>query len=474
MALRLSGLRFGPGSDELEARRDRVVAGIGSYLIPRTIDPSQPLIVVFAGPTGAGKSTLLNSVAGADLSRTGALRPTTVAPIVFTSEGAGHDYRMIGDVQCETVEGRLPILGEMCLVDTPDIDSTEPGHRVMAETLMDNADVVVFVSSALRYADLVPWAVLRRAESRGAPVLHVLNRIRPRSEGAVFDYRRLLEAEGFDSRLIPVAEHRIGLGAQSIPTEAVRPLRRALVGQIESGKAANRETFRRVLASTCDQAAELVQSAGEWTHEMATFLGTVEVMFQIGIEDLRFDLSEIDFPAIPVSEIEELRGVSPRRVRRWLRRRAPHSDDLAVARNRLVDSVVTRVESQMRVAGSEVFNQLDTPTFEMIRFAVERWSLAYRFVGRHRELPSLLVAISAISPEPWAQDLIEILVPDSDPDRLRATTSSLLEAELEPVLERLRSLTVRARADAYSASAAIDEAQTSVANVIAGSAFAHA
>ena len=43
----------------------------------------------------------------------------------------------------------------------------------MAETMIDNADIVVYVSSALRYADLVPWEVLRRAHSRGVPVIQV-------------------------------------------------------------------------------------------------------------------------------------------------------------------------------------------------------------------------------------------------------------------------------------------------------------
>ncbi|MDP9493720.1 MAG: 50S ribosome-binding GTPase, partial [Actinomycetota bacterium] len=157
LARAVQGLVFGDDPVGLiHAReRDRIVTTIRSYLLPRMLNPSTPLLVVFAGPTGAGKSTLLNSVSGLEIAETGPLRPTTTQPVILAAGAAGYD--VIGGIECEVVEGKAPILGSMTLVDTPDLDSTAVAHRVAAETMIDNADIVVFVSSALRYADLVPW-----------------------------------------------------------------------------------------------------------------------------------------------------------------------------------------------------------------------------------------------------------------------------------------------------------------------------
>jgi energy-coupling factor transporter ATP-binding protein EcfA2 len=186
--------------------RDRVVRTLRSYVIPRLTAPSTPLLVVFAGPTGAGKSTLVNSVSGLEIAETGPLRPTTKVPVVLAADGSG--YERVGGVDCLVVEGGAPILASVTLVDTPDLDSTSTGHRAAAEIMIDNADVVVFVSSALRYADLVPWEVLRRARSRGAPLIHVLNRVTSGATGALSDYQSRLTQEGAEGDVLVVHEIR--------------------------------------------------------------------------------------------------------------------------------------------------------------------------------------------------------------------------------------------------------------------------
>jgi len=47
------------------------------FVRPRAADLDAPLLVLLLGPTGAGKSSLLNTIAGAEVSRAGVLRPTT-------------------------------------------------------------------------------------------------------------------------------------------------------------------------------------------------------------------------------------------------------------------------------------------------------------------------------------------------------------------------------------------------------------
>ena len=100
---------------------------------------------------------------------------------------------------------------------------------------VDNADVIVFVTSALRYADEVPWQVLRRAISRGTPVIHVLNRVGSSSSGAVIDFKSRLAAAGLEPDPVTVPEHHLSAGAQRVPSLAVRALQRRL-GEVVTDK----------------------------------------------------------------------------------------------------------------------------------------------------------------------------------------------------------------------------------------------
>jgi hypothetical protein len=259
LATSLEALPIENGVDEgrLADRRDWIVRTIRHYLIPRFEHPTTPLVVVFAGPTGAGKSTLVNSITGHDHTLAGPLRPTTKEPVVLSSEERAEDYRHIGGVSCDVVTGRAPILDELILVDTPDIDSTSVDHRAMAETMIDNADVVVYVSSALRYSDLVPWEVLRRAQSRGVPLIPVLNRIRASSRGALSDYTSMLHAGGLEADVVAVQEHHVDPGAQAISSPAIQELR-----DRHSSRPGRSSTWRRRRSITRSSGAPM--SAGCW------------------------------------------------------------------------------------------------------------------------------------------------------------------------------------------------------------------
>ena len=242
----------------LAATRDRLVSVIRSYLIPRIENPDEPLLVVVAGPTGSGKSTLVNTLAGLNLSLTGPTRPTTMVPMVLT-RAARHEAGMsVGGVECVVRTGLAPILEHMSLIDTPDIDSTSVEHRVVAETLIDHADIVLFVTSALRYADDVPWEVLRRALSRGTTVIPVLNRVGAESGAALLDFRALLSAAGIVEKPVRVPEHHLGPGAQQIPSLAVRDLRHRLYSVAKERGRFHREVVNRVINVTAGQVRDLI------------------------------------------------------------------------------------------------------------------------------------------------------------------------------------------------------------------------
>ncbi len=239
--------------------RDRLARSIRSYLIPRVSGDELPLTVVFAGPTGSGKSTLVNSLSGVDISETGPLRPTTKEPLVLSSAWHAPAFQRISGVACEVVEGGAPILAEVAFVDTPDIDSTSAENRVIAEILIDNADIVVFVTSVLRYSDLVPWEVLRRAVSRGAPVLHVLNRITPSSAAAIAHFRARLRREGLEPDIVRIAEHHVAPELHHVPSIALRQLQRRVVGLVDDVGTTRREILDRVMSSIAMEVMALAE-----------------------------------------------------------------------------------------------------------------------------------------------------------------------------------------------------------------------
>jgi energy-coupling factor transporter ATP-binding protein EcfA2 len=249
---------IGPGAADLAARRDRLTTALRSYLIPRLEDPHTPLVVVFVGPTGSGKSTLINSLTGRDLSETGFLRPTTTEPVVLASEANTSRFTTATWADSEVVTGSAPILTTMTLVDTPDIDSTSIAHRQTTETLVDVADVVVFVASTLRYADDIAWQVLRRATSRGADVINVLNRVTSGSSGAVVNLRSRLRRAGLEDHVVTIPEHHVPAGGQRIPSLAMRSLRRRLAVIASDRDMSAGSTRSRVLAVTLRQVGELV------------------------------------------------------------------------------------------------------------------------------------------------------------------------------------------------------------------------
>jgi hypothetical protein len=227
------------------ARRRRLAWHLDDYLLPRVRDLEAPLVCILLGSTGAGKSSLLNGLAGARVSPSGVVRPTTMRPVVLLAPGqvdafmSGKVLAALADadrLQLVVHEGAFP---EIALVDAPDVDSVEAENRRTAEELLQAADLCLFVTTAQRYADAVPWEFLRQAKARGVPLLVVVNRL-PRREAdrrAVLDdaRRRFEEAElgtagpgGRDLPLLGVTEGARDPATDGLDAGAIEPVRRAL------------------------------------------------------------------------------------------------------------------------------------------------------------------------------------------------------------------------------------------------------
>lgn len=223
--------------------RDGLGWMIDEYIIPRLADLDGPVVAVLIGSTGSGKSTILNSLAGAPISEPGAVRPTTRAPTVWChpnhADRFGDNFLSGYSTDAEAVRSLkvvfsdLPMLENLAVVDAPDFDSVVDVHREIADELLAVADVCLFVTSAQRYADAVPWEFLEKAKARAVPIRYIINRLPSPSGGSdaageiVDDFRARLIAGGLDpdrSALIRIREQSIEPAIGGLVAEAVEPI----------------------------------------------------------------------------------------------------------------------------------------------------------------------------------------------------------------------------------------------------------
>ena len=184
-----------PGVATARLSQAALLKELDDYVIPRLASLDAPLLTVVGGSTGAGKSTLVNSLVGTVVSRSGVLRPTTRSPVLVHHpqderwfrgsrvlpglarmtgfDDFRDDQAVVRLVSSETLPAGLAVL------DAPDIDSVVQSNREVARELLLAADLWLFLTTAARYADAVPWDLLRGASERGTSVAIVLNRVPP-------------------------------------------------------------------------------------------------------------------------------------------------------------------------------------------------------------------------------------------------------------------------------------------------------
>jgi hypothetical protein len=284
------------------ARAERLRRHVEDYLLPRARNAGAPLVVVLLGSTGSGKSSLFNALAGRAVSPAGVLRPTTRRPIaVLHAADAGSEplpgLSSRGSVEMVTDdEARRGIV----LVDAPDFDSVELENRALAVELLEAADLVVFVTTATRYADQVPWTILDRARQRGVPLLAVLNRLPSEAEDAdavAADYRHLLErrhlggAGAFGAlEVVPVAEGAIDLEHDALEAAAIHPIREAL-DRLMADDVERRALARRSLAAALEGLPAAVDEVAREVDDEATAAAALQRIADRAYADRRAALA---------------------------------------------------------------------------------------------------------------------------------------------------------------------------------------
>lgn len=188
-----------PGADKAHASQSALIKQLDDYLIPRLTSLDAPLLAVVGGSTGAGKSTLVNSLVGSQVSQCGVIRPTTKHPVLVhhpRDEPWFNGRRVLPDLDRITgglgpvdsprddhdairLVSSVTLPAGLALLDAPDIDSVVHGNRDLAAQLFLAADLWIFVTTASRYADAVPWQFLREAHEHGTAVAIVLDRVPP-------------------------------------------------------------------------------------------------------------------------------------------------------------------------------------------------------------------------------------------------------------------------------------------------------
>lgn len=253
-----------PGRDDASRSARAVVDQIDDYLLPRLRDLDAPLLAVVGGSTGAGKSTLVNSLLGAPVTTAGVLRPTTRAPVLVCSPADREAFagdRVLPGLARTTGEGevtgglRLVVSDALppglAVLDAPDVDSVVETNRELAGQLLAAADLWVFVTTAARYADAVPWELLRTAQERGTALAVVLDRVPPEAAREIADdLAGMLRTAGLSAARLFVVEERPLTGG-FLPEDQVAPLRGWLHG-LAADQEQRAAVVRQTLAGALD------------------------------------------------------------------------------------------------------------------------------------------------------------------------------------------------------------------------------
>ncbi|MFS0706295.1 dynamin family protein, partial [Cellulomonas sp. 179-A 9B4 NHS] len=256
------------GIAEARASRARLVDQLAEHLVPRLTELSAPAVVVVAGSTGAGKSTLVNSLVGREVTAAGVLRPTTREPVLvhhpLDADLLSH-HPVLDSVEAVPVD---TVPRGIALLDAPDLDSVLESNRESAHRLLEAADLWLFVTTAARYGDALPWRVLEAAVERSTSIAMVLNRVPaaslPTVRGDLLDRLRAHGLAGSPLFVIPDVGPHEGLLEQRVVAPVLRWL--TMLAGPDRARTVVGRTLRGALAALrpwVDELADAVQDQAD-------------------------------------------------------------------------------------------------------------------------------------------------------------------------------------------------------------------
>ena len=282
-----------PGAAEQRTARTEIIDQLEDYVIPRLMTIEAPLLTVVGGSTGAGKSTLVNSLVGARVTEPGVLRPTTRSPVLVHHPDDAHWFgqerilpdlertdRPTGDPAAIQLVPAESVPAGLAVLDAPDIDSVEERNRTLAAQLLAAADLWLFVTSAARYADQVPWGFLKQAADRSTAVAIVLDRTPPEAIDTVAAHlARMLASRGLkDSPLFVVTEGTVDADGL-LPAAAVADIRgwlQSLAADTDARGAVVKQTLEGAVRNVAQRSHLVADTLDEQVAATASLRGDAE------------------------------------------------------------------------------------------------------------------------------------------------------------------------------------------------------
>ncbi|MET0426541.1 MAG: ABC transporter, partial [Actinoplanes sp.] len=159
-----------------------------------------------------------------------------------------------------------PALGPgLAFLDAPDIDSVVDRNRKLAAQLLAAADLWLFVTTAARYADAVPWELLTTARLRGTVIALVLDRVPAEAAGEISAHlREMLSARNLGAAPLFVLPETTLDGQGLIAEDVIRPLHdwfKQLAADANARTAVVRQTLDGALSALAPAAAGLAEAA---------------------------------------------------------------------------------------------------------------------------------------------------------------------------------------------------------------------
>ncbi|WP_112239184.1 dynamin family protein [Kribbella monticola] len=295
------------GADEARQQQKAMLDQLDDYILPRLVQLEAPVLAVVGGSTGAGKSTLVNSLIGQVVSEPGVLRPTTRSPVLihnpvdaewFTGDrvlpgmarstgekpGGMEDPGQIRLVAADTVPQGLAIL------DAPDIDSVVEANRELATQLLAAADLWLFVTTAARYADAVPWEFLQSASDRSTAVAVVLDRAPADTIDDITGHlaQMLLERGLGDSPLFSIKETVVDSNGM-LPPETVASIKDWLIdlaADAEGRSAVVRRTLHGAVTAMTKKTPAFATAVRAQADTVVELRATAETAYERAVKDI--------------------------------------------------------------------------------------------------------------------------------------------------------------------------------------------
>ncbi|MEJ1105630.1 MULTISPECIES: AAA family ATPase [unclassified Kribbella] len=295
------------GADEARQQQKAMLDQLDDYILPRLVQLEAPVLAVVGGSTGAGKSTLVNTIIGKVVSEPGVLRPTTRSPVLIhhpadaewfagdrvlpgmarssgDKPGGMEDPGQLRLVAADTVPQGLAIL------DAPDIDSVVEANRDLATQLLAAADLWLFVTTAARYADAVPWDFLQSASDRSTAVAVVLDRA---PEDTIDDItghlaQMLLERGLGDSPLFSIKETVVDSNGM-LPAETVASIKDWLIdlaADAEARAAVVRRTLHGAVTAMVKKTPAFAAAVRAQAETVIELRSTAETAYDRAVKDV--------------------------------------------------------------------------------------------------------------------------------------------------------------------------------------------